>query len=637
MGKNLTEENQSSNGSGKSAIQTAIELSLTGNFSRKITKDKLVRRGCKSSTLVFEMFNPSKSETVVVKRELPIKGSEKVLVTVNGKQVELATTADANNWVTDYIGITKSDLTNYFLPNELTYTSFFDSSDTKKKEVISRFSNADIVDPVFDRVTDKVEEVTNEIVSKERKLNNLEGRLDQLREDLQAEKEVDFDAQKNSHIEVKKGHVKNCEDAIDENKRKLDVLQHSLSYIKDNVIDGRKATLNSLQRFLENYISSSKDFDREYDQIDKKAQAINAKIDKAESSEKELKSDINDIVADVNKMELVLKGKVTCPNCKYEFNPQSEYTVEQAQKEIEELNDELNEFKADVEKVKKIKETYENSKSEIYKENEEISKEEREFNKTKRRIEKVLNSVSDSIDRFVKKVNSYSTNIHDIKYDISYNEDLIVKYKQQIEEIRKSEKDTSKEESISKNIEQVKSDIFTLETEIQALNEKEETIKAWEVNFKLFKSYLANKKLRVIQDMINKYLVDMGCEDRLKLEGYKQLKNGDIREKITPYIYRNSEMCGHGEFSKGERARIDFATLLALQTLVNESTQGYGLDFLGVDEVLEGIDELGLEYLLDAFNMTKKTSMITTHVTNEQIYEHILLVEKINGVSSIKN
>jgi DNA repair exonuclease SbcCD ATPase subunit len=137
--------------------------------------------------------------------------------------------------------------------------------------------------------------------------------------------------------------------------------------------------------------------------------------------------------------------------------------------------------------------------------------------------------------------------------------------------------------------------------------------------------------------MINKYLIDMKCDFKLKLEGYKQLRSGELREKITPYIYKDGEVCEHGEFSKGVRARIDAATLATFQTLINDTSKQGGLDLLMPDEIFEGLDSLGLQLLLEAFNRIGKTTQLTTHVTNESIYPHILMVEKINGISKIKN
>ena len=80
MGRNLTEDAQDSNGSGKSALQSAIEFTYTGSISRKINKSKIVRRGCKEAVIVHDAFNTIKQEYLTIKRIIPIKGSETISI-----------------------------------------------------------------------------------------------------------------------------------------------------------------------------------------------------------------------------------------------------------------------------------------------------------------------------------------------------------------------------------------------------------------------------------------------------------------------------------------------------------------------------------------------------------------------------
>jgi DNA repair exonuclease SbcCD ATPase subunit len=170
---------------------------------------------------------------------------------------------------------------------------------------------------------------------------------------------------------------------------------------------------------------------------------------------------------------------------------------------------------------------------------------------------------------------------------------------------------------------------------IQNLVSEKETISEWMIRFKGFKSFLANKKLKIIQNMINKYLKDMKCSDQLKLEGYRMVGK-ETREKITPSIYRDGELRSFGSFSKGERVRIDMATLMTLQTLVNESSKTGGLGILFADEIGEGLDSMGVGLLLESLNLTGKTTMYTTHVVDDKIYDNILMIEKRNNISQIK-
>lgn len=635
MGKNLTEDNSESNGSGKSALQSAIELSLTGIVSRKVTKQKLIRRGQDKAIISLTLFNSFKNEELKIVRTLPFKGSEKINIYLNDKEVDVATTKDANDWIINYIGISREDISNYFIPNEVSYTSFFNSSDTAKKELISRFSNADIVDSVFSKVDKDISLKQEKIDKKQKEIDTTDGRLIQLQEDLEKELLVDFESEKSEKITNLNTKIESCNNILEENKTKLQVISSDLSYLNETIISSRITSLNVFKTHLNTFVSSSKDFNLEYKNINDKIDQILEKEKKVDSIKKDIDSDIYSVDRDIAKMELVLSGKVECPKCKHQFNPKSEITVEDAKIKIDIFNKELEKFSEELKDLGKLKEKYSIQKNEVRESERVISIEQKEFNAKKIKIEKVVSLIEDSIRRFSRKIELHTKQLFEIEEDEKINTELIDKYKDQIKEIKKSEKDTIKEDQIRTNISNLQKLKTNLENEKLRTIQEQESITEWTTNFKLFKSYLANKKLRIIQDMINKYLQDMKCDYKLKLEGYKVLANGkDMREKITPYIYKDGELCDYGEFSKGERTRIDFATLLTLQTLVNDNTDN-PLDILFVDEIFEGTDSLGLTNILNISRDTKKTVYITTHIINENIIEDIIIIEKNNGVSKI--
>lgn len=646
MGRNLTEDSQDSNGSGKSALQSAIEFTYTGSISRKINKNKIVRRGCKEALIVHIAFNTAKQEFIQIERLIPFKGSESINIYTykdefssdSNKEkykVSIATTNDANKWIEKYVGIDKSDLSNYFFPNELTYTSFFNLSDTKAKELISRFSNADIVDSVFSEVKLKSDAKSSEIVQKERELLKIEGSLEKSQSDLEKELEKDFEAEKNCEIENKVYEIEKCNNKIDENKRKIDEISHSLSHFNNNIVEGRTASLNVFKQYLEQYRASSKDFEGEYKKINEEIEKIQQSIDKSDKLKRDVRSDISSVEVDINKMKVVLSGKITCPKCSHEFNPNANVTIEEANEKLKSFQEELDGFKTDLSSIETLQKKYEETKISTKDKTKVIDEEQRKFERRDKKIWKVVKLISTSIDNFTSKIDSYNRQLSELDKDNKFQKEMITKYEEQIEEIKKSTKDDKREKEIKQEIKSFNEQIEKINEEIKILVQEQESINEWNINFKLFKSYLANKKLKIIQDMINKFLQEMKCDYRLKLEGFKTLANGETREKITPYIFKDGEICDYGEFSKGERARIDFATLLTLQTLVNDSCETGGLQFIAMDETLEGLDVSGLSSILKSAKNTKKTVYITSHITNESIHENILMIEKVNGISRI--
>lgn len=647
MGRNLTEENQESNGSGKSALQTAIEFIYTGNFSRKVVKTKLIRRGCSESFISHVAFNNVTLDYLQIDRILPKKGSEKIEIFLyknvrdfdkdrSSFKIDIATTPDANKWIEDYIGIDKTDISNYFIPNEVNYTSFFSSPDSKKKELISRFSNADIVDPAFIKISKDIADLNLKIVSKEKELINSEGRLDQLREDLIREQEKGFEAEKNEKIEKINQSITEIKSSNPVLDRKLVEINDKIKELTNNSITEKKSQLTCLNQQLEALNKSSNKFEDQYKEIESEKKQVDESINKAVGVEDEIKEDLRAVNDDISKMNLVLKGKIECPKCKHEFNPTTTVTVEEAKKNLDTYSNELNEIKEDLLNVKELIEAEKNKRASIQSKKSQISAEESKYLKESKEIENSIYTVSREVTSIERNIQTLNQEIKNIEEDKKHNGQRITDLLKKIEDIKTLEEDFTRQNEIKDSIESLKVKIKDFEKEVEELTQKQSAVKEWEVNFKLFKSFLANKKLRIIQDMINTFLIKMKCDYKLKLEGYKQLSSGEIREKITPYIYsKDGEVCEFGEFSKGERARIDFATLLTLQTLVNESCEKGGLSLLFIDEIVEGLDSLGLKLILDSLESIDKTVLMTTHVTNESISPNIIMVEKVNGISKI--
>lgn len=638
MGNNLTQENQKSNGSGKSAFQTGFEYALIGLSSRKVKDVELIRIGQDQANIVLKVFDNINNETITINRSLFLKKSSTVTLTSDKRKdsdLVQASVDEYNKWIERFIGVARSDISNYYIPNESNYISFFNMSDTKQKELISRFSNAEIVNPVFDKIQKKIDEKQLEIDEANRTLTKLEGRIEDAEADILKLDEVDFEEEKkkklyniNEEIEAKQETKKACE-------AYLKGYNKQLSFLNDNIIPKRKATLNTFKTRLKEYIESSEKFEESYKGIEEKSTKLTAHELTLKKTENGINEDISDVKKDIQTQEIVLDGKIECPSCKFEFNPKTEISIEEAKKNLEKYKEELEQFEKEFNDLNILKDKLKTDELSIRNDRGEIEKREKEFTKQKRRYEKVLNLIQNSIDRFENEAKRCELNITSKNDTIKSIDNKIEDLKENLKQVKASKEDDTKRKELEEKIKttkQLKEDQLKV---IQTLVSEKETISEWMIRFKGFKSFLANKKLKIIQNMINKYLKDMKCSDQLKLEGYRMVGK-ETREKITPSIYRDGELRSFGSFSKGERVRIDMATLMTLQTLVNESSKTGGLGILFADEIGEGLDSMGVGLLLESLNLTGKTTMYTTHVVDDKIYDNILMIEKRNNISQIK-
>ena len=170
-----------------------------------------------------------------------------------------------------------------------------------------------------------------------------------------------------------------------------------------------------------------------------------------------------------------------------------------------------------------------------------------------------------------------------------------------------------------------------IENELHTLEEQEQ-------HFVMFKTYLANTKIEALSKITNEFLEDIGSDIRIKFSGYTVLKTGKVREKISVSLVRSGLDCGSfGKFSEGEAARVNLATILAMQKLVNSNCDvDKGLDLLVLDEILEAVDEEGLAHMFEALNRIGITSLIVSHGNIAESYPHKIKIIKENGESKIE-
>ena len=111
------------------------------------------------------------------------------------------------------------------------------------------------------------------------------------------------------------------------------------------------------------------------------------------------------------------------------------------------------------------------------------------------------------------------------------------------------------------------------------------------------------------------------------------LKSGKVREKISISLLRDGVDCGSfGKFSAGEAARVNLATILAMQKLVNANCDDEkGLDLLVLDEILEAVDEAGLASMFEALNALGGTVLVVSHGNVAEGYPNKLVIVKEHG------
>ena len=150
-----------------------------------------------------------------------------------------------------------------------------------------------------------------------------------------------------------------------------------------------------------------------------------------------------------------------------------------------------------------------------------------------------------------------------------------------------------------------------------------------------FRSYIIKQYISVLNNQINKYLVDLDAPVRLEFDEY-------LEDKIVDQL--TGSVCSYDSLSGGEKRRVDIACLLAFSDL--RRLRGDVLfSHSFYDEILDSALSAGacarlMDILKKRYDDLGESAMIITHKKEMQDDPNVtrkILVEKIGGVSKISD
>lgn len=457
-----------------------------------------------------------------------------------------------------------------------------------------------------------------------------------------------------------------------QNKAEIDKCQKDLvSLTKQSAkcqksMDAAKESYSKLQVRFDKFNS---EYDAKYEKVKQHIEELAKTIRSIENENDKLNSQHTSLIRDIANLEKQLAGVIVCPNCKHEFTLADDMDIHDVRLQLQDRQGEVKDVENTIDCNRKSIEQYiEKGKEARSKQNELIASKSdwseklteaqtavdlalREHSTLNNQIQE-LNS---RISQMSKMIENARISLFDEAYDIldaAYKdqesvldavkrnignaEGAIQSYEESIKDIEKaSETDViaNLKSSLSKYEKELSEAISNQETVQQKLNE----YKVQESTFVEFKTHLANTKIEALSHITNEFLEGIGSDIRISFSGYTVLKSGKIRDKISVSLLRDGIDCGSfDKFSAGERARVELATILAMNKLTNTSCDdGKGLDLLVLDEILEAVDEQGLNNIFNALNQLKITSLVVSHGNIAEGYPYRTVVNKLNGVSFI--
>lgn len=743
FGDNKDNESQRSNGSGKSALLEAIAVGVTGGPMRKVKNEEIIRDDADECWVCLTFDNDASDELFTVERQLSRKGASVVTCHIKraGEAVEtdevVQPSVDAyNKYILEKLGITRDELYNNFLLSKYKYSDFLSSSDKEKKEIINRFSHANLVDQAIERLAEDYSPVGEEVRNAELELAGIDGRINMLQEQIEAEeknctervrrKEEQISELEN-RIAIRRSTIRECREEIAAGRpiyEKLAIadtamqqlengengLEECLAYITRDVVpllsgkltdwskvlDEKKKQIHDAEKSLQDcereFGPLVKAIEREqegYDKLlqqyrtfetechdrqtayDHRLKRIEGDLTRAGSRLREVRQQRLQIATAVDNLKNKLAGSIACPVCGHEFLvAEKEFDIEGGRKQLVSSENEIDRLSAEIAQHDSLLGRIEVLEESVHKEKRGLNNEMREWSRRLSLAEEHLGMIR----RKQEEINRRREHTMDLLASLQGETDSMRRrlfdevfglldetYQKQErkmdileEKIRtagnaiKTLEDTIGElrtASVEEVSEGLKKSLKTYRKKANEMldikTEAEKRLRIYqeqEQRFVQFKTYLANGKIEALGQVTNEFLENIGSDIRIRFAGYTVLKTGKVREKISISLLRDGVDCGSfGKFSAGEAARVNLATILAMQKLVNRNCTGdKGLDLLVLDEILEAVDEEGLSSMFSALNKLGITALVVSHGNVAEGYPHKLLITKENGESKIE-
>ncbi len=579
-----------SNGAGKSAIIEAITLAITGNVWRDVGKEDFIKYGERSCVVIMDLVNDVLSEIMTIERTLfNNSSSSKLRIYINSEEItDLPTLNDGNKFILDKLGISKEDFLNYFVIGQGNNKSFFSAGDVKQKEIISRFSNFQSIDHLCDQIDNKINKCKMVSIPKcELSIERLDGAIENLKINI-AEQTKNFEEEKKERLIQIKENIDKCVSECSKLKEK-----HTANKI---LITDRSSKIDALKLKID-----------AVDKIQQQLQDADLKRKKAAGSLLEVKKMQSELISQSG---LIVK----CPKCDNEFIPKSDLSPEEIQVSMSFVEENIKILAAQLI-------SWDDLMDEI-----------------QERIQ-VIKENQSKINILQNEIRSYERLNNGIWVDIEELDMKRQSYQHQLKSFQDN-KITSKESLVA-----LKSKLSIQVSErigqFKQLNELQKELEEWkfyQFHFSRqgFKTYLANKSIKSIQDICNFYLKRFETNLQVEISGFKILKSGELRDKIEVFIIKDGLNKGlFNKYSGGQKSRVDICGVIALNKLINNTVEyGKGLDLLIIDEI-GYLDASGKVEVIKILEKSNVTSVIVMHEVGEVFCKNKVLVKYKFGNSEI--
>lgn len=611
------------NGAGKSSIISILTEVLFNKNPKGILKTDLFNRNLGEAYYNIKLTFSLKD--IDYELELTRKGNKSVLTLLkNNEDISFHTATQTYKYLEDLIGF------DYTLFTQLTYQGatssllFLTGTDKQRKDFLVYLFSFEKYKEIYDKVSEVLKNIKNEITSITSKIEVLEGTL--------------------TRLETKKESIK-----ILPLKEELEPFNDTMLIKLRNELD----TIASYNKSVYNNLKIKSKLDaliipEKVEEIDKEKQfSIITNIRLLEESLKlaqkekvsipELETEIKYLKREIPQLRTKANKKVLthCPECNQPISHKEKLLVkEKAREEFNSLSNKLTLLETEyTEKLQYLKDIQRKNVDNIKQELNELKEKDLNYQFLEEKYKQYQAAISEQ----EKLTNRFNPSLLEEKNEDKLKEEyLILQSKKQEHEIEVKEiqnfnntqivaKDLLFEITSELDIQNNELELLTQELPNLEKNEKLLTILKESFSPKGIVALKIREYSRKLEELINTYLETMSDNFKIKFDL--------VKDKLSITILNRGYETSINSLSTGELSRVQISTVLACRKLLSIN---HPINLFILDDLIGILDESARDSLVEILSKEDICSVLISQDFDSKLVNTQLFVEKINGFSEIK-
>lgn len=670
------EDDQRSEGSGKSTVLNAISWCIFGKLPKDSNVDEVIKDGESSCSVTLEFDS---GDLIVRSRKPNDLYILKAGVTVKGKDAR-----ETQTFIEEYIGCNFETFCQsvYFAQNY--DKKFLSSNQEDKGKILSSIQNLQIFDKARKEVmdllkfeNDKITKLSNQVQIEDNNLSNLKSQKALIESFIQdkTKKHKQQISSMNQQKDLVSGHMKKTETDIEITNQKILTIDVE-SLIKDEVqlgqvknqyvtqmseISYQKSQVDSVTKLILSKETEGKNLAVKYNTLSQNLKSLNPTGTHRYKTLSANKDQILNLEQNSSRNRLLLKAKQLqdfianpkkiCPSCGTELKASD---TNHAQKELEAISLEIEEISISVKKqADDILTQMDEEVAAIHKQSSEMAKEVSDIlvqlgsiseylDQTKVPSTEELSNKESEIKGLISQIDQALFQISQKKFEHSQLvnklgslSNQLTSYSQQYEQYIQAitqlgEPDISQDNLKLECINQELSQISVKLTELRQLLETSGThlgrLELLKDGFKDIKSYVFVNALNELNYRTNHYLNEL-----FEMEASIKFTSED--QKINSKIVVDGHERGLGLLSGGQNRRFNLAVDLALADIVSYRKTSK-LDLIIFDEYFRDLSEISMEKCLELLKTRKCPVILIEHNSIfKNIVDNVFFVKLEDGTS----